>query len=60
MAEYSFPFDAVEDEAGEWDRIYYAADWKRMLQHYFTNGLFPNPSTNLQVQSLNSNMVVTV
>ena len=60
MAEYAFPFDAVEDEAGEWDRVYYAADWKRMLQHYFTNGLFPNPSTNLQVQSLNSNMVVTV
>ena len=47
MAEYAFPFDAVEDETGEWDRVYYAADWKRMLQHYFTNGLFPNPSTNL-------------
>lgn len=60
MPEYSFPFDAVLAEDGTADRVYYAADWKRMLQHYFTNGLFPNPSTNLQVESLNSNMVVTV
>ena len=60
MAEYSFPHDAILNEDGIADRVYYAADWKRMLQHYFTNGLFPNPSTNLQVQSLNGNMVVTV
>jgi len=60
MAEYSFPFDAVLAEDGTADRVYYAADWKRMLQHYFTNGIFPNPDTNLQVQSLNNNMVVTV
>lgn len=60
MAEYSFPFDAVLAEDGTADRVYYAADWKRMLQHYFTNGIFPNPDTNLQAQSLNNNMVVTI
>lgn len=60
MAEHSFPYDAVEDAQGEPDRVYYAEDFRRVFQAFFTNGLFPNPSTNLQVLSLNSNMVVTV
>ena len=60
MAEYSFPYDAVEDAQGEPDRVYYAEDFRRVFKAFFTNGLLPNPSTNLQVLSLHSNMVVTV
>ena len=59
MAEKSFPFDAVEIE-GTPDRIYFAEDFARYFKQFLRNGIYPNPSTNLQVQTLNSNMVITV
>ena len=57
--EVYFPFDAVEVE-GEYDRVYSAKDFANYFKQFLTNGVYPNPSTNLQVQSLYGNMVVTV
>lgn len=58
--EFCFPFDAVENELGEPDRVFDSEDWARNFELFFKNGIFPNPSTNLQVLSINANMVVTV
>lgn len=41
------------------DRKYKASDFAEFFNSLLTNGVFPNPSTNLQVIS-NSNMTVTV
>lgn len=59
MAEKFFPFDAVE-VSGEPDRVYFAADFAEFFSAFVGNGVYPNPSTNLQVLSLNNNMVLTV
>lgn len=58
--ERSFPFDSVENEQGQPDRAYFAEDFSNYFAQFVGNGVYPNPSTNLAVQSLNSNMVVTV
>ena len=60
IIEKSFPFDAVEDELGIADRIFYAEDFAGYFAQFISNGVFPNPSTGLKVQSLNNNMVLTV
>lgn len=54
-----FPFDATEIN-GEPDRVYNAADFASFFSQFIGNGIYPNPSSNLQVLSLNSNMIVTV
>ena len=54
-----FPFDATEIN-GEPDRVYNAADFASFFSQFIGNGIYPNPSSNLQVLSLNSNMVITV
>lgn len=59
MAEKYFPFNAVEVEGGP-DRVYDAADFAAFFSAFIGNGIYSNPSTNLQVLSLNNNMVVTV
>ncbi len=59
MAEKYFPFNAVEVE-GQPDRVYDAADFAAFFGSFVGNGVYPNPSNNLQVLSLNNNMVVTV
>jgi len=59
MAEKSFPFDAVEIE-GIPDRVFFAEDFARYFRQFVGNGVYPNPSSNLQVQTLNNNMVLTV
>lgn len=58
--EKSFPFDAVEGVDGTPDRIFYAEDFANYFKQFIGNGIYPNPSTNLQVQSINNNMVLTV
>lgn len=58
--ELCFPFNAMENEAGEPDRLYDAEDFARYFKQFIGNGVYPNPSTNLQVFSLNGNMVLTV
>ena len=59
MAEKSFPFDAVEIE-GIPDRVFYAEDFARYFKQFIKNGVYPNPSTTLQVQTLYNNMIVAV
>lgn len=58
--EKSFPFDSIETEDGTPDRLFYSADFADYFKQFISNGVYPNPSTNLQVQSLNNNMVLTV
>ena len=54
MSEKSSFFDSIED-----DRLYNSADFAEFFNSFITNGVFPNPSTNLQVLS-NDDMTVTV
>ena len=58
MAINSYFFNAVLSE-GEYDRTYNAEDFTSYLDLLVGNGVFPNPSTQLQV-SASSGMTVTV
>lgn len=58
MAEKSFPFNAVEVE-GIPDRMYNAEDFARYFAQFIGNGVYPNPSSGLQVLA-DGSMVVTV
>lgn len=60
IKEFSFPFDAVEDEQGEFDRVYYAKDFATYFKQFISDGIYPNPSSGLDVEALNNNMTVTV
>jgi len=61
MKEFSFPFDAIEDEqTGEFDRTYSAKDFATYFKQFISNGVYPNPSNGLEVEALTSNMVVTL
>lgn len=46
--EYAF-FNAAVDNLGNYDRAYVAEDFARYFASFIGNGVFPNPSTNLQV-----------
>jgi hypothetical protein len=54
MAEHSSFFNSISG-----DRKYKAEDFASYFNDVLTNGVFPSPSTNLQVMS-NSNMTITV
>ena len=54
MAEKFFPFDSVNN-----DRLYSAEDFASCFALFIGNGIFPNPSSNLQVIA-NNTMNVTV
>ena len=54
MSEKSSFFDSIGD-----DRLYNSADFANYFNSLITNGVFPNPSTNLQVLT-NNDMTVTV
>ncbi|WP_051688308.1 hypothetical protein [Desulfofalx alkaliphila] len=56
--EKSFPFNAVEVD-GVPDRMYNAEDFARYFAQFISNGVYPNPSSGLQVQA-DGSMVVTV
>ena len=58
--EKSFPFDSVELTDGSYDRPYYSEDFADYFAQFLSNGVYPNPSNNLLVESLNNNMVLTV
>lgn len=60
MQEFSFPFDAIEDEQGEFDRVYSAKDFATYFKQFISNGVYPNPSNGLEVEALTNNMVVTL
>ena len=49
MAIHSYFFNALANEDGSWDRVYNAEDFSNYLNLIVGSGVFPNPSTNLQV-----------
>lgn len=51
MAIKSYFFDAVANPDGTWDRTYSAGDFSNYLNLLVGSGVFPNPSTNLQVRA---------
>ena len=55
-----FPFNAEEDDGGEPDRLYDATDWADYFRQFISNGVYPNPSTGLQLQSRYGTKVLTV
>lgn len=61
MAEKSWFFNAEETLEGEFDREYLAEDFAKYFSLFISNGVFPNPSTGLQVIAANTpNMTVTL
>lgn len=52
-------FDAILDIEGNPDRSYLAEDIARFFGSLIGNGIFPNPSTNLQIVA-NNDMTITV
>lgn len=59
MAIESYFFNAVKND-GVYDRVYNSEDFCNYLNLLVGNGVFPNPSTNLQVRSANNGMDVIV
>ena len=59
MAEKSSFFNAVIND-GIPDRTYKAEEFARYFSSFIGNGVFPNPSTNLQVIALDNNMNIRV
>lgn len=49
MAIESYFFNAIKDASGTFDRTYSAQDFTNYLDLLVGNGVFPNPTTNLQV-----------
>ena len=58
MEKSSF-FNSVQASDGSYDREYLAEDFAKYFSSFIGNGVFPNPSTNLQVLS-NNNMTVSI
>jgi len=58
MEKSSF-FNSVLDQSGNPDRPYLAEDFARYFSAIIGNGIFPNPSNNLQAIS-NNNMTITI
>ena len=59
MAIKGYFFNAVKDSEGNYDRLYNAQDVTSYLDKIVGSGVFPNPSTNLQVMaSSGMNIVV--
>ena len=50
MAISSYFFNAIES-GGVYDRVYNAEDFSNYLDLLVGNGVFPNPTTNLQVRA---------
>lgn len=59
MAIESYFFNAVEND-GVYDRVYNSEDFCNYFNLLVGNGVFPNPSTNLQVRSANDGMDIIV
>ena len=54
-------FDAIDQGGGNYDRVYDAANFAHYFSLLIQNGVFPNPSTGMQVKaSANPDMHVTV
>lgn len=51
-------FFNAELKGEEYDRVYLAEDFARYFASFIGNGVFPNPTTNLQVIAADNNMTV--
>ena len=61
MAERSWFFNAEQTGEDEYDRVYLAEDFAKYFSLFISNGVFPNPSTGLQVLAQTvPNMTVTL
>ena len=58
MEKSSF-FNSIQASDGSYDREYLAEDFAKYFSSFIGNGVFPNPSTNLQVLS-NNDMTVSI
>jgi len=47
-----FPYNSELDEQGMRDRLYDASDWRENFGLFIGNGVFPNPSNQLRVESV--------
>jgi hypothetical protein len=54
MAYTSGFFDAIDTGGGEYDRVYDAATFAHYFSLFIGNGVFPNPSTGMQVTAMAS------
>jgi hypothetical protein len=55
-----FPYNSIEDEYGEPDRLYDSQDFSDYFRQFIGNGVYPNPSNGLKVESLKGSKVLTV
>ena len=55
-----FPFDAVMDSEGNYDRTYTSEQFALYFSKLFSNGVYGADSTGLQTTALNGNMYITV
>lgn len=61
MAYTSGFFDAIDQGGGNYDRVYSAATFAHYFSLLVQNGVFPNPSTSMQVKALsNPDMRVSI
>jgi hypothetical protein len=59
-SQLSFPYNAVLQDDGTYDRLFDAADFANDRAVFLSNGVFVSPSDNFQVRAQNGNMTVTV
>ena len=55
-----FPFNASDDEHGDPDRVYDAEDFAAYFGLFIGDGIYPNPSSNLQVTPATGTRAVIV
>lgn len=55
-----FPYNSVEDENGDPDRLYDSQDFADYFKQFIGNGVYPNPSNGLLVESLKASRILTV
>lgn len=60
MAIKGYFFNAVQDSGGNYDRVYNSEDVTSYLDKLVGNGVFPTPSTQLQVVATGTGTVLTV
>ena len=53
-------FFNAQMQGNSYDRVYLAEDFARYFASFIGNGVFPTPSSNLQVVAINSNMTIKI
>ena len=55
-----FPYNSEINDEGAQDRLYDSQDWADYFRQFIGNGVYPNPSSGLRVDSIHNSMVLTV